>query len=189
MVDRPDSEYLELTIKKCDTSVPSLLYTNDAKEFQKGIYEARQEIYNSYEKKLIKTKKSSKTIHFKLTAEDNVESLFSVTVLPENRDLNKIKSEKIKAGNNGLLTYTALDTKKIEVEFSPLQCEAKGCTVPRANYYLLLATSAENIYGELYCAGNYIISKYKEGQKDDSLVIALLPENFDKARNVYKYKL
>jgi len=72
MVDRPDSEYLELTIKKCDTSVPSLLYTNDAKEFKMGLYEARQDIYNNYEKKLIKTKKSSKTIHFKLTAEENV---------------------------------------------------------------------------------------------------------------------
>lgn len=38
VVDRPDSEYLKVRIKKCDVSSPSLKYTNDAREFKKGIF-------------------------------------------------------------------------------------------------------------------------------------------------------
>lgn len=70
VIDRPDVEYLELTIKKCDESIPNLMYTNDVKEFQNGIYETREDLVNGYEKRLIKSKKGSKTIHLKITAED-----------------------------------------------------------------------------------------------------------------------
>ena len=31
VVDRPDSNYLEIVFKKCDTSIPTLYYTNDAR--------------------------------------------------------------------------------------------------------------------------------------------------------------
>ena len=41
VINRPYSDYLGVVIKKCDDSVPNLMYTNDAKEFQKSIYETR----------------------------------------------------------------------------------------------------------------------------------------------------
>jgi hypothetical protein len=31
VVDRPETSYLEVSFKKCDGSVPTLYYTNDAK--------------------------------------------------------------------------------------------------------------------------------------------------------------
>ncbi len=37
-VDNPETEYLEVRVKKCDESMPTLLYTNDAKEFKRGIF-------------------------------------------------------------------------------------------------------------------------------------------------------
>jgi DNA-binding transcriptional MerR regulator len=44
VVDRPATDYLEMTFKKCDSSVPTIYYTNDAREFQKGLYETAEEI-------------------------------------------------------------------------------------------------------------------------------------------------
>jgi hypothetical protein len=103
-----------MSVKKCDTSIPTLYYTNDAREFKEGLYETQEEIENGYEKKLIKTKKSSKTIHVKFTAEEDVGSLFTVSVSPST-DLKKSQSHKVKTGNNGIISYSFLDTSKVDI--------------------------------------------------------------------------
>jgi hypothetical protein len=68
-VDSPTSEYLEVRIKKCDESTPTLLYTNDAREFKRGIFEAEVDIEASNFRQYIKTKKGSKTLHLRLIGE------------------------------------------------------------------------------------------------------------------------
>lgn len=40
--------------------------------------------------------------------------MFSLTVVAEN-DADRAKSEKMKAGNNGVLSYKPLDTNKVEI--------------------------------------------------------------------------
>jgi hypothetical protein len=44
IIDRPDSEYLELKLRKCDSSRPSLYYTNNAQEFKNGVFSAEADI-------------------------------------------------------------------------------------------------------------------------------------------------
>ena len=145
-----------MSIKKCDTSIPTLYYTNDAKEFKEGIYETEEEIENGFEKKLIKTKPSSKTIHVKLTAEDDIGSMFTVSVTPS-VDPKKSQSHKVKPGNSGILSYDFLETNKVEVEFSPATCDGTVCA-DSTQYYLMVGQTIDSIYGELNCAGTYMIS-------------------------------
>jgi len=80
VVDRPSTDYLDLRIKKCDSSVPSLYYTNDANDFKKGVFTAELDIENAYFKELIKTKNTSKTIHLKLIGDEQSDSLFTISV-------------------------------------------------------------------------------------------------------------
>lgn len=42
-------------------------------------------------------------------------------------DPKKAQSHKVKPGNTGILSYNFLDTKKIEIEFSPAICDGQMC--------------------------------------------------------------
>ena len=98
VIDNPQTSHLEMTFKKCDISTPTLSYTNDVKQFQKGLYSTAEELENMYERKLVKTKKSSKTIHVKVNAEETEGSLFTISVSPAEQEVPR---PKVKAGNHG----------------------------------------------------------------------------------------
>ena len=69
VIDKPNSDFLEMSFKKCDDSVPTLFYTTDVKEFQKGIYSESEDLENNFVRKTITVQKKSKTIHLKIAAE------------------------------------------------------------------------------------------------------------------------
>lgn len=95
-------------------------------------------------------------MHIKLVAEETVDSIFTVAVEAE-FDQKTSNSHKIKPGNNGLISFTTMDTNKVEVEFSPLTCDGKECP-STPEYFLLITQSLDNVYGELNCAGSFLIS-------------------------------
>lgn len=74
------TEYLQVQVKQCRLGYPTLQFTNNAAEFKSGLFEGEVDIDKSIFKHYIKTKKDSKTIHFKLTAPADSESLLTISV-------------------------------------------------------------------------------------------------------------
>ena len=69
-VNAPATQFLKVKINKCDMSSPSLQYTNDARDFKRGVFEGLVGINKNNFKQYISTKKGSKTIHLKLIGDD-----------------------------------------------------------------------------------------------------------------------
>ena len=67
-------------MRKCDESLPSIAYTNDAHEFKKGLFAAEMSIDNGRFKHYLQTKSDSETIHLKLKADPEADTVMTVMV-------------------------------------------------------------------------------------------------------------
>jgi hypothetical protein len=130
----------------------------------------------------VKTKKHSKTIHIKVEGEQDIESVFAISVEPK----ATMEKSKVKAGNNGLLEYLNLDASRIEVQFQPVTCDGSSCRKP-AKYQLLVANNIQNIYGELNCAGSYMYSQTPSAIKAQGQLYEVSEEHYDVSSQSYRF--
>ena len=132
-------------MRKCDSSSPTLYYTNDAAEFKKGLFTASADINEHRFRQFLKTKASSKTLHLKLLADPTADTLLTITVKGI-EESQKHSLVKYRAGGRGVISYRMLQANRVEVSFKPVTCDGKACNAP-AEYFLVTAPTLEEVYG------------------------------------------
>lgn len=84
-----------------------------------------------------------------------------------------------------------VETNLVEVSFKPVICDGKECSIP-FNYYIVVAGSVEEVYGELNCANTFFVpiaQKILEANKAKIEVIQLTSKHFDKKTGEYTYQV
>ena len=94
---------------------------------------------------------------------------------------------KVRPGNHGILNYVYLDNSKVEIEFSPVTCNGQECS-NTPQYFLIVANTLDNIYGQLNCAGNVLVSA-SQGTYQQNEIISIKPTSFDKDYQVFRHSL
>ena len=110
--------FIDLEVRKCDQSTPTLGYTFDYDSFIKGeyMYEAMLTEESSF-RYHIKANRIG-TLYLKLQAATETSTATVRMVHSE----AKVKLDLIRAGNHGLLHYEIIDQKSAKIIFSAVEC-------------------------------------------------------------------
>jgi hypothetical protein len=74
-------------------------------------------------------------------------------------DKRDVPNSDIKPGNKGLIEYTTISDKQVEVVFTPIQCKGQ---CPNATYYFLLHSNQENVVNQIACPGSFFLFQNNE---------------------------
>lgn len=85
-------------------------------------------------------------------------SLYSIQAM-NYRDKRDVPPSDFKPGNKGLIEYTTISDKQIEVVFTPIQCKGE---CPNATYYYLLHSTQENVVNQVACPGSFFLFQSSE---------------------------
>lgn len=83
-----------------------------------------------------------------VTQEDG---LFAITV---HYSADKIKTDRIKPGKNGVLNYKIVDVNTAEVTFSQVTCSSSKCP-KQVKYYWMAGGSLQDVYTQTVCPYSY----------------------------------
>lgn len=81
------------------------------------------------------------------------DGIYSIKVVYSEK---KITSEKIRSGNNGLVEYSIIDSKKALVKFKGIVC-ANGRCEGSPKYYWVAGTNLQDVYSQTLCPLAYFL--------------------------------
>lgn len=143
LADVNNPGFIDLLIKKCDQSVPSVRYTFDYEGFMKDEYLYETVLDEVSSKYHIKANRVG-TLYLNIQADPDSNSLLSLKLVYSEA---KAKSPLVRAGKHGEINYEFIDSKRVNVTFSPVECE--GCK--NIKYQAVSSANEEDLYQQLVC--------------------------------------
>lgn len=67
----------------------------------------------------------------------------------------KIKSERAKAGKNGVLQYKIVDSDKAEISFNAIVCSSTSKCDKDVKYYYMSSNNLQDVYTQTVCPYSY----------------------------------